>query len=140
MIQCYYRPQTKCGKVMFLHLPVSHSVQKGDVSQHAMGRGCTRPGIQPPNQTPTPRQTPPTPRWALKRAVLILLECILVRKETDLLICFSPCRYLPREVDPLVYNMSIEDPGDVNYSQIGGLGEQIRELREVRTDLAIYES
>nr|UCK81607.1 26S proteasome regulatory subunit 10B [Arenicola marina] len=40
-------------------------------------------------------------------------------------------RYLPREVDPLVYNMSTEDPGDVNYSQIGGLGEQIRELREV---------
>ena len=40
-------------------------------------------------------------------------------------------RYLPREVDPLVYNMSIEDPGDVSYNQIGGLGEQIRELREV---------
>jgi len=27
--------------------------------------------------------------------------------------------------------MSIEDPGDVSYNQIGGLGEQIRELREV---------
>jgi len=40
-------------------------------------------------------------------------------------------RYLPREVDPLVYNMSHEDPGDVTYSAIGGLGEQIRELREV---------
>merc|ERR1711970_1179949 len=40
-------------------------------------------------------------------------------------------RYLPREVDPLVYNMSHEDPGDVTYNQIGGLGEQIRELREV---------
>jgi len=40
-------------------------------------------------------------------------------------------RYLPREVDPLVYNMSHEDPGDVSYSGIGGLGEQIRELREV---------
>ena len=34
-------------------------------------------------------------------------------------------RYLPREVDPLVYNMSHEDPGDVTYSEIGGLGEQI---------------
>lgn len=43
-------------------------------------------------------------------------------------------RYLPREVDPLVYNMSHEDPGDVTYSAIGGLSEQIRELREVRTD------
>jgi len=40
-------------------------------------------------------------------------------------------RYLPREVDPLVYNMSNEDPGDITYAQIGGLGEQIRELREV---------
>merc|ERR1712025_1034068 len=40
-------------------------------------------------------------------------------------------RYLPREVDPLVYNMSSEDPGEINYSQIGGLAEQIRELREV---------
>jgi len=40
-------------------------------------------------------------------------------------------RTLPREVDPLVYNMSHEDPGDVKYSEIGGLGTQIRELREV---------
>jgi len=40
-------------------------------------------------------------------------------------------RHLPREVDPLVYNMSHEDPGDVQYSSVGGLGEQIRELREV---------
>jgi len=40
-------------------------------------------------------------------------------------------RMLPREVDPLVYNMSHEDPGNISYSHIGGLGEQIRELREV---------
>jgi len=40
-------------------------------------------------------------------------------------------RYLPREVDPLVYNMSMEDPGDINYNQVGGLGDQVRELREV---------
>merc|ERR1712036_193150 len=40
-------------------------------------------------------------------------------------------RHLPREVDPLVYNMSHEDPGDVQYSSVGGLSEQIRELREV---------
>ena len=44
-------------------------------------------------------------------------------------------RLLPREVDPLVYNMSHEDPGDVTYSDIGGLSEQIRELREVRSHL-----
>jgi len=36
-------------------------------------------------------------------------------------------RYLPREVDPLVYNMSHEDPGDVSYAEIGGLSEQVRE-------------
>lgn len=40
-------------------------------------------------------------------------------------------RYLPREVDPLVYNMSIENSGDVSYAEVGGLSEQIRELREV---------
>ncbi|OAG31578.1 26S proteasome regulatory subunit T4 [Nematocida displodere] len=40
-------------------------------------------------------------------------------------------RYLPREVDPLVYSMSIEKPGDVSFDKIGGLSEQIREIREV---------
>jgi 26S proteasome regulatory subunit T4 len=47
-------------------------------------------------------------------------------------------RYLPREVDPLVYNMSTEDPGDITYSQIGGLGEQIRELREVCVLMVVF--
>ncbi|XP_063933822.1 26S proteasome regulatory subunit 10B-like [Zophobas morio] len=40
-------------------------------------------------------------------------------------------RPLPREVDPFVFNMSREDPGDIKYNEIGGLQEQIRELREV---------
>lgn len=40
-------------------------------------------------------------------------------------------RILPREVDPTVYHMLHEDPGDVKYSDIGGLNNQIRELREV---------
>ncbi|KAK9840986.1 hypothetical protein WJX81_004031 [Elliptochloris bilobata] len=39
-------------------------------------------------------------------------------------------RFLPREVDPVVFNMLEEDPGKVDYSMIGGLSEQIRELRE----------
>lgn len=47
-------------------------------------------------------------------------------------------RYLPREVDPLVYNMSHEDPGDVTYSAIGGLSEQIRELREVSVEISLF--
>eukprot|EP00304_Pavlova_gyrans_P001282 CAMPEP_0206035182 /NCGR_PEP_ID=MMETSP1466-20131121/1895_1 /ASSEMBLY_ACC=CAM_ASM_001126 /TAXON_ID=44452 /ORGANISM="Pavlova gyrans, Strain CCMP608" /LENGTH=393 /DNA_ID=CAMNT_0053409533 /DNA_START=31 /DNA_END=1212 /DNA_ORIENTATION=- len=40
-------------------------------------------------------------------------------------------RVLPREVDPVVFNMLSEDPGEVQYSSVGGLSEQIRELREV---------
>jgi 26S proteasome regulatory subunit T4 len=40
-------------------------------------------------------------------------------------------RRLPREVDPMVFNMLNESPGGVTYSDIGGLNEQIRELREV---------
>eukprot|EP00890_Picochlorum_soloecismus_P002799 jgi/Picsp_1/351/NSC_00350-R1_26s proteasome regulatory atpase rpt4 len=39
-------------------------------------------------------------------------------------------RILPREVDPVVFNMTQEDPGSVDYSNIGGLSEQIRSLRE----------
>jgi ATP-dependent 26S proteasome regulatory subunit len=40
-------------------------------------------------------------------------------------------RILPREVDPAVFHMSTENPGDVSYSAVGGLNDQIRELREV---------
>ncbi|KAK9333412.1 P-loop containing nucleoside triphosphate hydrolase protein [Lipomyces starkeyi] len=40
-------------------------------------------------------------------------------------------RLLPREVDPLVYNMTTYQPGDLSFAGIGGLNEQIRELREV---------
>tara|TARA_R110002050_G_scaffold74530_3_gene159783 strand:+ start:315 stop:683 length:369 start_codon:yes stop_codon:yes gene_type:complete len=40
-------------------------------------------------------------------------------------------RILPREVDPMVFNMLSEDPGKVSYNEIGGLHEQVRQLREV---------
>jgi len=40
-------------------------------------------------------------------------------------------RILPREVDPVVFHMLAEDPGSISYSEVGGLSEQIRELREV---------
>ncbi|CAL1714163.1 unnamed protein product [Somion occarium] len=40
-------------------------------------------------------------------------------------------RILPREVDPMVYKMSLEDPGGASFAGIGGLGEQVRELREL---------
>lgn len=39
-------------------------------------------------------------------------------------------RILPREVDPTVFNMISGDDTNVSYSTIGGLAEQIRELRE----------
>ena len=39
-------------------------------------------------------------------------------------------RVLPREVDPMVFNMMSEDPGKVDFSDIGGLGDQLRILRE----------
>lgn len=34
------------------------------------------------------------------------------------------------QVDPVVYNMLHEDPGNVSYSAVGGLSDQVRELRE----------
>lgn len=40
-------------------------------------------------------------------------------------------RRLPREVDPTVYSMAAEDPGNVTWQSIGGLNDQIREVREV---------
>ncbi|OWB56170.1 hypothetical protein B5S28_g2061 [[Candida] boidinii] len=40
-------------------------------------------------------------------------------------------RILPREVDPLVYNMTTFEPGEISFGGIGGLSDQIRELREV---------
>lgn len=41
-------------------------------------------------------------------------------------------RPMPREVDPSVFNMiSGDDTGSVGFGEIGGLGEQVRELREV---------
>ena len=43
-------------------------------------------------------------------------------------------RHLPREVDPVVFHMKAEDPGNVQYSSVGGLNDQIRELREVIDD------
>lgn len=44
---------------------------------------------------------------------------------------YTVMRALPREVDPTVYEMLHEDPGNVSFSSVGGLNEQIRELREV---------
>eukprot|EP01084_Bolivina_argentea_P157777 274929_1 len=39
-------------------------------------------------------------------------------------------RKLPNQTDAMVYNMCQQDPGNVTYSSIGGLDNEIREIRE----------
>lgn len=39
-------------------------------------------------------------------------------------------RALPREVDPTVFNMKKDDEAVISFSEIGGLNDQIRDLRE----------
>ena len=91
-----YRPQQNCGKVMFLHLSVSHSVQ-GGFAQCMLG--YTHPQTDTPSWadtlswTDTPRADTslgrhplgrhpllgdPPSRCLLQWTVRILLECILV--------------------------------------------------------------
>jgi 26S proteasome regulatory subunit T4 len=43
---------------------------------------------------------------------------------------YTIMRILPREVDPNVHNMLAEDPGNIKYADVGGLTNQIRDLRE----------
>jgi 26S proteasome regulatory subunit T4 len=40
-------------------------------------------------------------------------------------------RPMPREVDPTVFNMLNEESSNIDFSEIGGLNDQVRELREV---------
>jgi ATP-dependent 26S proteasome regulatory subunit len=47
-------------------------------------------------------------------------------------------RILPREVDPAVHAMLTEDPGEITFGEIGGLGDQIRVLREVNKEIKIF--
>ena len=76
----FYLPQTKFAKVMFLHLSVSHSVHGvvGYLPQCMLG--YTPRSRHPP---PKSRHHPPSEQCMLgdtgnKRAVRILLECILL--------------------------------------------------------------
>ena len=38
---------------------------------------------------------------------------------------------LPREVDPTVFGMIDDEKSDIQWGDIGGLNDQIREIREV---------
>jgi len=44
---------------------------------------------------------------------------------------FTIMRPMPREVDPTVFNMLNEESKNIDFAEIGGLNDQIRELREV---------
>jgi 26S proteasome regulatory subunit T4 len=72
-------------------------------------------------------------RVSLDMTTLTIMRCVLLvatcsAHSADEALSY---RILPREVDPLVYNMSMEDPNGATFAGIGGLGDQIRELREV---------
>ena len=86
VLNIYYRPQRSCGKVMLLHLSVILS--RGGAGADTTG-GQTPSGSDTPwEQTPPPNSSPPPPAdtptqcmlgdTGSKRAVRILLECILV--------------------------------------------------------------
>eukprot|EP01029_Cantina_marsupialis_P020295 TRINITY_DN475_c0_g1_i1.p1 TRINITY_DN475_c0_g1~~TRINITY_DN475_c0_g1_i1.p1 ORF type:complete len:397 (+),score=111.29 TRINITY_DN475_c0_g1_i1:117-1307(+) len=72
------------------------------------------------------------PRW-ITRAKAKLDRSLLkpgVRVALDMT-TMTIMHVMPRQVDPTVFNMLSEDPGEVSFSNVGGLNDQIRELREV---------
>ena len=69
--------------------------------------------------------------WRLNRQVDKALLKPTARVSLDMT-TLTIMRLLPREVDPVVHNMLYgDDSGEVSYGAIGGLGDQLRELREV---------
>jgi len=64
-------------------------------------------------------------RSAIKRSLLKTGDRVSLDYTT-----LTIMRRLPREVDPMVFKMLDEDPGNVSYKSIGGLNDQIREIRE----------
>ncbi len=67
--------------------------------------------------------------WFWNLLLLVCCWCVAVRATAVSFTSPHPCENLC-QVDPVVFNMLQEDPGKVDYSSIGGLSEQIRELRE----------
>ncbi|KAL7190191.1 hypothetical protein ACSBR2_022468 [Camellia fascicularis] len=74
------------------------------------------------------------PIWTLMMVLLeletkrILLNIFKEKQQKSAEAGTIPSFY--KKVDPVVYNMFHEDPGNVSYSTVGGLSDQIRELRE----------
>ena len=81
-------PKRSCGKVMFLHLSVSHSGHRG-VSSPVHAGIHTHPPADTLLSRHPPGQTPPN-RWLLLWTVRILLECILFGRRV-----FHPCLNIP---------------------------------------------
>jgi 26S proteasome regulatory subunit T4 len=65
-------------------------------------------------------------RSRLDASLLTVGRRVALDKATDTIL-----NILPREVDPEVYRMYHEDPGNVDYSDVGGLGDQLNEVREI---------
>ena len=87
---CCYRPQRSCGKVMFLHLSISHSVHRGCLPHTLLFRhtpwadtptGLIPPGRHPPCPVHAGIHSPPVQcmlGYGQQAEVRILLKCILV--------------------------------------------------------------
>ena len=92
----FYRPQRSCGKVMFLHLSVSHSVHRGrGVSVRETPWTETHQQRSPQTETPqteTPMDRDP-PLYSNEQAVHILLKCILVNIVVNDLMQIKCTRY-----------------------------------------------
>ena len=43
---------------------------------------------------------------------------------------YATVLFIMCQVEPEIQNMIVEDPGNVSYAALGGLSDQIRELRE----------
>lgn len=72
------------------------------------------------------------PRYIVGRKASIPISGLKQGTRVSLdVLTYTIMRILPREVDPLVYSMTTEDPGNISFAGIGGLTDQIRELREV---------
>ena len=81
MSKTFLPPQRSCGKVMFLHLSVSHSVHRGGIchTPRQTPSYLVHVGIHTPRPVHVGMGYTPSPLGGInKRAVRILLECILV--------------------------------------------------------------
>ena len=117
-ILCFYRPQRSLGNVMFLHVFVILFTGGRGVS------GSVHAGIHPPRsrQPPGADTRPPVQRMlgdtGNKRAVRILLQCILVKIQTCALsfqlFVFQFCRKMGVRIDAWIKRSNAGWMGNVS--------------------------